>query len=103
MEFIYFVILSFQLAIGIWTIRKSIIKQIQVTEMFRPERVVKGNELIFISRIHKQGYGIEVVSNHKMQDLYGKDDFQINCLSISKGTYIASGMSTFVVKLKSKE
>ncbi|MEY2869819.1 MAG: hypothetical protein RIR01_2321 [Bacteroidota bacterium] len=75
----------------------------QSLEMFRPEKVVKGNELIFISRIHKLGYGVEIVSNHKMQDLYGKDDFHINNLSISSDTYIASGFSTFVVQLKPKE
>jgi hypothetical protein len=71
-------------------------------EMFRPIRTVKGFELVFISRIHKEGYGIEVVSNHKMQDMYSTDNFNLSCLSISQGTYIASGMATFVVKIKTK-
>jgi hypothetical protein len=103
MEVIYCIILSIQLGIGFWSLKSIIQKQIEVTEMFRPESVVKGNELIFISRIQKNGDNIEVVDNSKMQDMYGKDNFHLNCLSISSGTYIASGFSTFVVKLKPKE
>lgn len=99
MEVVYFVILSLQLAIGIWTIRKRIIEQSILIEMFRPQRVVKGHELIFLKRINKQGDSSPILS-HEENRHYSDDNFQITCLSISEGTYIASGFSTFVVKLK---
>jgi len=97
MEIVYFVILSLQLAIGIWTIRKRIIEQSNLIEMFRPQNVMKGHELIFLRRINKYGESsIEEVN----ETLYKDDNFQITCLSISQETYIAHGFSTFVVKLK---
>lgn len=56
-----------------------------------------GIELIFISRIDSDGKGIKPVVNSELEN---KDIFELKCLSISKGTYIASSMSTYVVKLK---
>jgi hypothetical protein len=97
MELIYFVIISLQLAIGIWTIRKRIIEQSTLIEMFRPTNVMKGEELIFLRRINK--YGESSIEEVK-EELYKNDNFQITCLSISQGTYIAHGFATFVVKLK---
>jgi hypothetical protein len=97
MELIYFVIISLQLAIGIWTIRKRIIEQSILIEMFRPQRVMKGEELIFLRRINK--YGESSIEEVK-EELYKNDNFQITCLSISEGTFIAHGFSTFIVKLK---
>lgn len=59
-----------------------------------------GSELIFISRIFCDGKQIEVFNDcttvtHSTNELY-----KLNSLSISNGTYIASGMSSYVVKLK---
>lgn len=56
-----------------------------------------GTELIFISRISGDGKRIEdiSVSNYEQKDI-----FKLTCLSISNGTYIASSMSTYIVKLK---
>ena len=71
----------------------------KTVDVFRPHMTVKGSELYFLSQIHKNGFGIDVVSNHKMQDIWGEDNFKISSLSISEGTYVASGMATFVVKL----
>jgi hypothetical protein len=99
MEFIYFVIISLQLAIGIWTIRKRIIEQSTLIEMFRPQRVMKGHQLIFLKRINKQGDS-SLIPAHEDNRHYYDDNFEITCLSISEGTYIAHGFSTFIVKLK---
>jgi hypothetical protein len=102
MEIVYFVILSLQLAIGIWTIRKRIIEQSNLIEMFRPQNVMKGHELIFLKRINKQGDS-SPIPTHEENRHYSDDNFQITCLSISEGTFIAHGFSTFVVQLKSKK
>ena len=99
MEFIYFVIISLQLAVGIWVIRKRIIEQRTLIEMFRPQNVKKGHELIFLRRINK--YGESSIEEVK-EELYKDDAFQITCLSMSQETYIAHGFSTFVVKIKKK-
>jgi len=58
-----------------------------------------GCELIFISKINSDGKGINPVTE-KLTKLENQDIFILNCLSISKGTFIASSMSTYVVKLK---
>jgi len=57
-------------------------------------------ELKFISQIKRDGSGvIPCLSDNHM--LYLDDNlFSINCLSLTKGTYIASGFNSFVVKLK---
>ena len=56
-----------------------------------------GTELIFISRISGDGKKIE---DADISDYEKKDLFNLTCLSISNGTYIASSMSSYVVKLK---
>ncbi len=99
MEVVYFVILSLQLVIGIWVIRKRITEQSILIEMFRPQGVMKGHELIFLRRINR--YGESSIEEVK-EELYKDDAFQITCLSISQDTYIAHGFSTFVVKIKNK-
>jgi len=65
----------------------------------------KPNELIFISRIKRDGSGTRKVFKkdikHLTENKFAKDDdYEINCLSISNGTYIASGFNSYVVKLK---
>jgi hypothetical protein len=102
MEIVYFVILSLQLAVGIWTIRKRIIEQSILIEMFRPRNVVKGSELIFLKRINKLGDTDTIENQEEISKMYQEDDFQITCLSMYQETYIAHGFSTFVVKIKTK-
>ncbi len=58
----------------------------------------KGKELIFISRINSDGSGVEVVEN--IWKYLQEEEFDLTCLSMSKGTYIASRMNSFIVKLK---
>lgn len=60
----------------------------------------KGKDLIFISQIKRDGSGV----NPCTEPLYNLDEteFQITCLSISNGTWIASEFNSFVVKLKPK-
>lgn len=101
MEKVYFVIISAQIAVGFWYVRKGITKQINLIEMFRPQRVMKGHQLIFLKRINKQGDS-SLIPAHEDNRHYYDDNFEITCLSISEGTYIAHGFSTWVVKLKNK-
>lgn len=71
----------------------------------------KGHELIFISFIKRDGSGTvkcgtewnESMDYPKVDDMSYLDDetFTINCLSLSKQTFIASGFNSFVVRLKS--
>jgi len=58
-----------------------------------------GSELEFISRINSDGLTVETVDEATMQAFEDKQ-FELNRLSISEGTYIASGFNSFVVKLK---
>lgn len=62
-------------------------------------KVLKGSKLHFISVIHRDGSGTTNVENDDMS-YYFNDYFKMSCLSISKGTYIASEMNSYVVKLK---
>ena len=59
----------------------------------------KGHQLEFISRINRDGSGTEKPKQSYI-DLMQDDNFKINCLSMTEKTFIASGMSSFVVKLK---
>jgi len=59
-----------------------------------------GSELIFISEISGDGKKIKLVDDVLISDLDKKSIFKLNSLSITNGTYIASGMSSYVVKLK---
>lgn len=62
-------------------------------------KVLKGEKLHFISVIHRDGSGTTNVENDNMI-FHNNDYFKITCLSISKGTYIASEMNSYVVKIK---
>lgn len=59
-------------------------------------------ELDFISRISNDGLSIEKLENHNLSDYEGKEIYKLRPLSLSKETYIASSMSTYVVKLKNQ-
>ena len=99
--FILLVLLFMQLQIFTWnySIKKRLENICYLINIFKPRMVMKGNELIFLRRINK--YGESSIEEAK-EELHQDDDFQITCLSISEGTYIAHGFSTFVVKLKNK-
>jgi len=61
----------------------------------------KPNELIFISQIKRDGSGTKKVFKKDIEYLESeKDDYEVNCLSISQGTFIACGFNSYVVKLK---
>ena len=59
-----------------------------------------GSELIFISRIFGNGKQIEIIEDIDITGTSTEELYELNSLSISNGTYIASGISTYVVKLK---
>lgn len=63
----------------------------------------KGSELIFISRILRDGSGVEMIENDDQVKHWQKTEFELNCLSITNGTYIASEFNSYVVKLKNNE
>ena len=54
------------------------------------------NQLEFISKINRDGLGISKVDEKEVLN----EDFKLNSLSISEKTYIASGMNSYVVKIK---
>ncbi len=62
----------------------------------------KGSELEFICRINRDGTATEPVDSNYLK-LLQNDTFTINGLSMTEKTFIASGMSCFVVKLKPKK
>lgn len=93
------IVISLQIAHGFYVMKTEINKQNHLIEMFRPQRVMKGHELIFLKRIDKYGDSSPKPA-HEDNRHYSDDNFQITCLSISEGTYIAHGFSTFIVKLK---
>ena len=62
-------------------------------------------DLIFISRIKRDGSGTTPVSKDYLQLLCGNsfpEEFDVHRLSISNDTYIAIGFNSFGVKLKNK-
>ena len=63
---------------------------------------VKGKYLKFISQIKRDGSGTVPVEPTYV-DLIREDVFDVNCLSITEGTYIANGFNSFVVKVTDKE
>ena len=60
---------------------------------------IKGKKLIFISLICPDGVKMIDVSNKDMS-VWDDDIFTLNRLSLTQDNYIASGMNTYVVKLK---
>ena len=61
----------------------------------------KASELIFISRIKRDGSGaLPVSSDYKESMIKSEEEFDIYRLSISESTYIAIGFNAFVAKLK---
>lgn len=64
----------------------------------------KASELVFISRIKRDGLGVEPISTTEQSRLssaeFCDDVFVTNRLSITHGTYIASGFNSYVVRYK---
>ncbi len=63
---------------------------------------IKGKNLKFISRILRDGSGTAMIKDEKDVDHVQEEEFRINCLSITNGTFIASGFNSYVVKIKIK-
>ena len=59
----------------------------------------KGKNLIFISRINRDGSGTIDVSNQDMSNL-NESTFTIICLSITLKTFIAGEFNSYIVKMK---
>lgn len=61
----------------------------------------KGSELIFISRVKRDGSGTERLTQTLLEnDIFMDEVFELKQLSIKDQTYIAHGLSTYVVRLK---
>ena len=65
------------------------------------QTIMKGKNLIFISQIKRDGSGTIPVDQSYI-DMMQDDNFHVRCLSMTEGTYIASCINVFVVKLKTK-
>lgn len=64
-------------------------------------RQKSGADLEFISQIKRNGSGTEPIEPDYLEMLQ-KEKFSLTCLSLTEGTYIASGFNSFVVKMKKK-
>lgn len=62
----------------------------------------QGKDLQFISRISRDGSGT-VKLNSKHEYLVRDTEFDLTPLSLTEGTYIASGFNCYVVRLKKEE
>ena len=65
----------------------------------------KAHELDFISQINRDGSGTTEVSESYLKSmlenkLMKDEDFEVSCLSLSEGTFIATNFNSFVVRLK---
>lgn len=60
----------------------------------------QGKELIFISRILRDGSGVEEITDQHQCSALDKTTFQMSRLSLTYDTWIASEFNSYVVKLK---
>lgn len=60
----------------------------------------QAKDLIFISRIKRDGSGVQSVDRDKILET---EWYDLTPLSLYYGTYIASNMNVFVVRLKNDE
>lgn len=60
----------------------------------------KGKDLIFISRIERDGSGVVMIKSQDQTSFWAETEFELNRLSISENTWIASEFNSYVVKLK---
>lgn len=64
----------------------------------------KGKDLVFISRIKRDGSGVVPVDKETLEQLQNcpLEKYKLMGLSISSKTFIASSFNSYVVKLKNK-
>lgn len=62
----------------------------------------KGSDLIFISRILRDGSGVEPIADQESMAHVANAEFTLASLSITHGTFIASEFNSYVVKKKKK-
>lgn len=64
----------------------------------------KGKKLDFISRVNRDGSGVEPIDPRLLNsELQYSDKFKLMRLSMSEDTYLAFNMNVYVVKLKLKK
>lgn len=63
---------------------------------------VSGKDLIFISRIDRNGMGVTIMDEYNINHL-NNDVFELHSLSITFGTYIACGFNSYVVKMRNDD
>lgn len=59
-------------------------------------------DLIFVSQIKRDGSGVIKINAERQEELEDNEVYDLNSLSITNKTYIASGFNSYVVKLKNK-
>jgi hypothetical protein len=65
--------------------------------MIPEQKIMHGRELTFISFIKRDGSGTTTVEPHP--ETLENDRFVLTRLSITQGTWIASGFNSYVVKI----
>jgi hypothetical protein len=60
----------------------------------------KGGELIFISRILRDGTGVEMIEDQDLMMHVRETVFNLSSLSLTQKTYIASEFNSYVVRKK---
>ena len=60
----------------------------------------KGKDLIFISKICRNGLSVDVINSQSDYNYLKDTEFNLFCLSLTEKTYIAHGFNSFIVKLK---
>ncbi len=58
-----------------------------------------GRQLKFISKIKRDGSGIDRVFDDHVETL-NNENFDLSCLSMTEKTFIASGFNSYIVKIK---
>ena len=60
---------------------------------------MKGKNLIFISRIKRDGTGVEKLSPKEIGFLQNTE-FELKCLSTIRNTFMAINFNSYIVKIK---
>jgi hypothetical protein len=64
---------------------------------------VEAKELVFISQIKRDGTGVDIITSIQNEELQNDTIdkwYELNSLSITNKTYIASGFNSYVVKIR---
>ena len=70
--------------------------------MVKEMKTLLGKDLVFISRIMRDGSGVEILKDIDMS-YHNETEFKIISLSILNETYLASNFNLYIVKFKNEK